>query len=49
MKEYKQFGAYGLVIKNNQILFIKKFGVPYNGKLDLPEASLNFVKDQKLH
>ena len=30
MKEYKQIGAYGLVIKNNQILLIKKFGGPYD-------------------
>lgn len=44
MKEYKQLGAYGLVIENNQILLIKKFGGPYNGKLDLPEGTIEFCE-----
>lgn len=44
MKEYKQLGAYGLVIKNNQILLIKKFGGPYDGKLDLPGGTIEFCE-----
>lgn len=44
MKEYKQIGAYGLVIKNNQILLIKKFGGPYDGKLDLPGGTIEFCE-----
>ena len=44
MKEYKQLGAYGLVINNNKILLIKKFGGPYNGKLDLPGGTIEFCE-----
>ena len=47
MKEFKQLGAYGLVIKNNQILLIKKFGGPYNGKLDLPGGTIEFCERQE--
>ena len=36
MKEFKQLGAYGLVIQNGKVLLIKKFGGPYDRKLDLP-------------
>lgn len=42
MKEYKQFGAYGLVLKDNKILLVKKFGGPYDGKLDLPGGTIEF-------
>ena len=42
MKEYKQLGAYGLIIKNNKILLIKKNGGPYDGKLDLPGGTIEF-------
>lgn len=44
MKEYKQLGAYGLIIKDNQILLIKKFGGPYDGKLDLPGGTIEFYE-----
>ena len=33
-------GVYGIIIKNNQILLIKKSRGPYKGKLDLPGGSL---------
>ena len=36
MKEYKQYGVYGLIIKDGKILLIKKFGGPHDKKLDLP-------------
>lgn len=42
IKEYKQLGSYGLLIKNNKILLIKKNGGPYDGKLDLPGGTIEF-------
>lgn len=44
MKEYKQLGAYGIVIKDNKILLIKKFGGPQNEKLDLPGGTIEFCE-----
>lgn len=42
MKEFKQFGVYGLIIKNGKIMLIKKFGGPYDKKLDLPGGTIEF-------
>ena len=42
MKEHKHFGIYGLIIKNDSILLIKKANGPYKGKLDLPGGSMKF-------
>lgn len=42
MKKFKQLGAYGLIIKDEKILLIKKFGGPYDGKLDLPGGTIEF-------
>lgn len=42
MKQKKHIGAYGLVIKDNKILLIKKKGGPYDGKLDLPGGTIEF-------
>lgn len=47
MKEFKQLGSYGLVIKNEKILLIKKHGGPYDGKLDLPGGSIEFRETPK--
>ena len=44
MKEYKQLGSYALVLKDNQILLIKKHGGPYDGKLDLPGGTIEFCE-----
>lgn len=44
MKEFKQLGVYGLVIKDGKILLIKKFGGPYDGKLDLPGGTIEFYE-----
>lgn len=44
MKEFKQLGAYGLVIKDDKVLLIKKFGGPYDGKLDLPGGTIEFCE-----
>ena len=44
MKEYKQLGAYGLIIKDDKILLIKKNGGPYDGKLDLPGGTIEFCE-----
>lgn len=42
MKEHKNLGAYGLIIKEGQIALIQKNGGPYDKKLDLPGGSLEF-------
>ncbi len=42
IKEYKQFGAYAILIKNKRILLIKKHGGTYDGKLDLPGGTIEF-------
>ena len=44
MKEFKQFGVYGLIIKDNKILLIHKNGGPYDGKLDLPGGTIEFCE-----
>lgn len=44
MKEYKQLGAYGIIIENEKILLIKKFGGPYNNLLDLPGGTIEFCE-----
>ena len=44
MKEFKQLGAYGLVIQNEKILLIKKHGGPYDGTLDLPGGTIEFCE-----
>lgn len=40
--EYKRLGVYGLVIKEEEVLLIKKAVGPYKGKLDLPGGTVNF-------
>lgn len=42
MKEHKHLGAYAILIKDNQILLIKKVTGPYDGKLDLPGGTIEF-------
>ena len=42
VKEYKQLGAYAIVVKDEKILLIKKYGGPYDGKLDLPGGTIEF-------
>lgn len=44
MKEFKQLGAYGLIIEDNKILLIKKSGGPYDSKLDLPGGTIEFCE-----
>ena len=41
-KKHTHIGIYGLIIKNDRILLIKKANGPYKGKLDLPGGSLEF-------
>lgn len=41
-KEFRQYGVYGIVMKDNKILLIKKSGGPYDGKLDLPGGTIEF-------
>ena len=44
MKEYKPLGAYALILKDNDILLIKKVSGPYDGKLDLPGGTIEFYE-----
>lgn len=44
MKEFKQCGAYGLILENDNILLVKKNGGPYDGKLDLPGGTIEFCE-----
>ena len=43
-KEHKHLGAYGIIIKDNKILLIKKVTGPYDGKLDLPGGTIEFCE-----
>jgi len=45
MKDYRQLGSYGLLIKDDKILLIKKKTGPYDGLLDLPGGTIE--KDEK--
>ena len=38
--KYRHLGSYGLIIKNDKILLIKKITGPYDGKLDLPGGTI---------
>lgn len=42
MKEHKHLGVYGLMIRDDKILLIKKVTGPYDGKLDLPGGTIEF-------
>ena len=42
MKEHKHLGVYGLMIRDDKILLIKKVTGPYDGKLDLPGGRIEF-------
>ena len=47
MKEVKHYGVYGLIIENGEIVLVKKYGGPYDGKLDLPGGSIEFGETPK--
>ena len=42
MKKHRRIGVYGLIIKEDKIILIKKKTGPYDGKLDLPGGSIEF-------
>ena len=42
MNKVSHLGAYGLIVKNEQIGLIKKANGPYKGKLDLPGGTIEF-------
>ena len=48
MKKLKHVGSYGLVLKDNKILLIKKKGGPYDGKLDLPGGTIEYGETPKV-
>ena len=39
-QEFKQLGAYGIIINDNKVVLIKKNKGPYKGKLDLPGGGI---------
>ena len=41
-RKYQHLGVYGIIIKNNKILLIKKYGGPYDSKLDFPGGTIEF-------
>lgn len=44
IKEIKHLGVYGIIIKENNILLVKKACGPYTNKLDLPGGSIEFCE-----
>lgn len=42
MVQKTHLGVYGVLVKDNQILLIKKSRGPYKGKLDLPGGKMEF-------
>lgn len=42
MERISHLGSYGVIIKNNKIVLIKKASGPYKGKLDLPGGTIEF-------
>ena len=40
MRKHKHIGSYGLIIKDDMIVLIKKKRGPYTGKLDLPGGGI---------
>ena len=42
MKTHKHIGTYGLILKGDNIVLIKKVGGPYDGKLDLPGGTIEY-------
>lgn len=45
--QHQHLGSYGVIIKNQQIVLIKKSGGPYDGKLDLPGGTIEFGESPK--
>lgn len=42
MDKITHLGSYGLILKENKIVLIKKANGPYEGKLDLPGGTIEF-------
>lgn len=42
MKQFQHLGAYGLIIREDEIVLIEKVGGSYNGKLDLPGGTIDW-------
>lgn len=49
MKETRHLGSYGLIIKNDKVVLVKKSRGAYIGKLDLPGVVLNMGKRLMRH
>jgi len=44
IRKHRHLGSYGVIIKNNKILLIKKSRGAYTGKLDLPGGSFEHAE-----
>lgn len=42
MEKISHLGSYGVIVKNDKIVLIKKANGPYKGKLDLPGGTIEF-------
>ncbi len=42
VKKFTHYGVYGLLFNEGKLLLIKKYGGPYNGKLDMPGGTIEF-------
>lgn len=47
MKEFRHLGVYGILIKNDKILLIRKGNGPYKDLLDLPGGTIEFDESPK--
>lgn len=45
MKRIRHLGVYGIVIEDSKVLLIKKYGGPYDGKLDFPGGKIEFAEE----
>ena len=44
MEKISHLGSYGIIIKNKEIVLIKKANGPYKDKLDLPGGTIEFCE-----
>lgn len=45
MIKYTQLGVYGVLVKNDKVLLIKKARGPHTGKWDFPGGSIEFGEE----
>ncbi|WP_127529742.1 NUDIX hydrolase [Paenibacillus kobensis] len=45
MQQYRHMGVYGVLVKDNRVLLIKKGRGPHTGKWDLPGGTIEFGEE----